>query len=498
MRIKNIIPVVLFNIFAFLFLTSCVNNLQAQNATSSPYSRFGIGDLNSITFAHNLSLGGTEIGLSQPGHINYGNPAAYSALIYTTYEGGIDFKQNEFKTNTSRHRTNTASVSYFDFAFPIQRQKWSLGFGLLPYSKVGYSVTTSSVNTFGDDEIFNYAGSGGINNFHIGTGFKVSKKLSIGLNTEYLFGVLNNDRTISYSNPYYFNTSIKSNTSIGWFHFIGGIQYKMDSLRLAKSDSILFLEEKISLLKDSLNDLINNKKGDTSPETYSLKNQLVQEIASTSLMEKNVVQRRVKSDWNLVLGLVASPTADLHARNSTLVNTFRYKFFGTPESLIFVRDTILQTNGEKSYVRIPFSSGFGFSLAKGSKWLFCSDFTIQQWSSFSFLGVQDSLIDSWKVSAGIQFTPNERALKSYWKNVQYRIGFHYDSGYLKFSGNKINDIGLSAGFGLPVRKAGTLLNFTIEAGKKGTLENNLILERYLKFTFGFTISDLWFLKAKYD
>ena len=198
------------------------------------------------------------------------------------------------------------------------------------------------------------------------------------------------------------------------------------------------------------------------------------------------------------VGLVASPTADLHARNSTLVNTFRYKFFGTPESLIFVRDTILQTNGDESFVRIPFSSGFGFSLSKGSKWLFCSDFTIQQWSNFSFLGIKDSLIDSWKVSAGIQFTPNDRALKSYWKNVQYRIGFHYDSGYLKFRGNKINDIGLSAGFGLPVRKAGTLLNFTIEAGKKGTLENNLILERYLKFTFGFTISDLWFLKAKYD
>lgn len=498
MRIKNNISARLFAVFAFLFLITCTNFLQAQNATSSPYSRFGIGDLNSITFASNLSLGGTEIGLSQPGHINYGNPAAYSALWFTTYEGGVDFKQYEFKTNNSQHRTNTASVSYFDFAFPVKQQKWSLGFGLLPYSKVGYIETSESVNSFGDNETNRYEGSGGLNNFHIGTGFKISRKLSFGLNSEYLFGVLNNNRTVGFNSPYYFNTAIKSSTSIGWFHFNAGIQFKIDSLPLAKSDSIIYLEKRITLLQDSMNNLILKNTGDTTRETYTRKNQLAQDIAATKLVKKNVVRRKVKTDWHLVLGLVASPSADLHARNSLLINSFRYKFYGTPESLILVRDTIFQKDGQRGYVRLPFSTGFGFSLLNGNRWLFCSDFTFQQWSNFTFLGAKDSLVNSWRINAGIQFTPNERAIKSYWKTIQYRLGFHYDSGFLKFNGRNIHDIGLSAGFGLPVRKAGTILNFAFEAGKRGTTENNLILERYLKFTFGFTINDRWFIKSKYD
>src|SRR4051812_39345257 len=85
--------------FYFLSMLCVVFSARAQNSTSSPYSRFGIGDLNSTTFARNLSLGGTEIGLNQGGYINYGNPAAYSNLWYTTYEGAFNFRQYDFKTN---------------------------------------------------------------------------------------------------------------------------------------------------------------------------------------------------------------------------------------------------------------------------------------------------------------------------------------------------------------------------------------------------------------
>src|SRR6185503_2891073 len=117
-----------------LFFVGCFRFASAQNATDSPYSRYGIGDLSSLTYARNLALGGTEIGLSLPFSINCGNPAAYGGLALTTYEAGTDFKQSEFKNNSTIHQTNTASLSYFDFAFPIKPQKWSLGFGLLPYS----------------------------------------------------------------------------------------------------------------------------------------------------------------------------------------------------------------------------------------------------------------------------------------------------------------------------------------------------------------------------
>ena len=487
-----------FLVIAILLLVSKTSELNAQSATSSPYSRFGIGDLNSITFASNLALAGTEIGLNQPGHINYGNPAAYSALWFTTYEGGVEFKQSEFKTTNTRHRTFNSSVSYFDFAFPIKPQKWSLGFGLLPYSKVGYLVTSESENAFGDKVFDKYQGSGGLNNFHIGSGLKISKKLSFGINAEYLFGVINNDRTVSYSSIYYYGTSITSATSIGWFHFKTGIQFVCDSIALNKSDSIISLDKKISLLQDSLNNLIGKNNETTSTESYDIKNRLVQEIATSKEIKKNVVNKKVKSSWRLVLGLIATPETDLHASSSILTTSTRTKFYGTKAESTSVRDTIKLSNGERSYIRLPLSTGFGFSLQKGSRWLFGSDFTFQQWSRFSFLGNQDSLVNSWKITAGVQFTPNERAFKSFLKTIQYRLGFHYDSGYLKIYDTNIRELGLSAGFGIPIRKAGTLINITCEAGRKGTTQNNLILERYLKFTIGFTINDRWFIKSKYD
>lgn len=482
----------------FYLLTLSATALKGQNATSSPYSRFGIGDLSSSSFAPNIAMGSTEYGLNQAGHINYGNPAAYSALWYTTYEGGVDFKQYEFKSGSKKHRTHTASVSYFDFAFPIVVQKWSLGFGLLPYSKVGYSEREEKINQLGDTEINKYEGSGGLNNFHIGTGLKITKNLSFGVNTEYLFGIVNNDRTVEYDNPYYFNTSITSSTSIGWFHFNSGLQLHFDSLPIAPSDSIIFLEKRIKLLEDSLDRLIKDRSVEPASETYTLKNQLAQEIAAAGQLKKSVVNRKAKSDWRFVLGLVASPTTDLRARNSNVINSFRYRLYGVTDPENLPRDTVVNTEGERSFVRLPMSAGIGFSLSKGSRWLFAGDFSYQQWSDFTFLEAEDSLVDSWRVSAGIQFIPNDRALKSYWKSVQYRIGAHYDNGYLKLKGENIRELGITAGFGLPIRKAGTILHFSFDAGKRGTEINNLVLEKYFKFTFGFTINDRWFIKPKYD
>ncbi len=337
LNIKKYLFTGAFRFFVCLVLMSGNNYLLAQNSTSSPYSRFGVGDLSSTTFARNLSLGGTEIGLDQPNSINYGNPAAYSGLWYTTYEGGFDFKQYEFKTNYSSHKTNTASVSYFDFAFPIKLKKWGLGFGLLPYSKVGYLATSTSTNSFGDTELAQYQGSGGLNNFHIGTGFKATKRLSLGLNAEYIFGVLNYDRIIAFNSSYYLNTATYSSTSVGWFHFQGGAQYRFDSIAVAKSDSLKMFETKVEVLQQLLSNLLQNKSGDTSQESYAKKNELQQQIAEAKLIKENIVVKKVKSDWHAVLGLIVAPAADLNAVNSTTINSFRYR----SGLNMLIRDTVV-------------------------------------------------------------------------------------------------------------------------------------------------------------
>lgn len=480
--------------FIFFLLLLAFNDSKAQNSSSSPYSRYGIGDITGTSFARNLAIGGVEIGLAQPFNINPGNPAAYSRIWYTTFEGGVNYNQTQLKTKSVQQNTNTASLSYFDFAFPIKADDWAVGFGLKPYSKVGYSIQENSITPFGDNEIRTYNGSGGLNSFHIGSGKRIGKKLSAGIDAEYLFGTINQDRTVEYRSIFYMNTLDNSRTSIGWFHFKFGLQYVIDSLAISKSDSLISLNLKIKTLADSLYDIIDN---DASTVSYDIKNAITQEIAQADELRSKLVNRKKKSDWSLSLGLTACPTANLDARATRTVSSFRYYNY-LDANQILIRDTAYYSFGDKKKVTIPLSVGFGFVLKKGSKWLLGADYTMQQWSSFRFLDVKDSLVDSWKIALGAQFTPNDRALRGYGNFVSYRVGFHYEQTFLNVGTDKINDIGVSVGFGLPIRKAGTNLHLTLEAGKRGNVSINPIEEKYLKFSLGFTINDRWFVKPKYD
>ncbi|MFZ7145674.1 MAG: hypothetical protein ACO1G6_10065 [Bacteroidota bacterium] len=475
-----------------LLLISFSSN--AQNATSSPYSRYGIGDITGTTFARNLGMGGLEIGMAQPFMINPGNPAAYSKIWYTTFDGGVNYSQTELSSLSVKQNTNTISLAYFDFAFPVIPDNWAVGFGLKPFSKVGYSIQENSTTPFGDDEIRTYKGSGGLNSFHMGTGKKFGKKLSVGFDIEYLFGVINKNRTIEYRTPYYMNTLDNSSTSIGWFHFKFGLQYAFDSLKLAKSDSLVMYDKQIQMLTDSLSNLIGT---DASAGSYDVKNSINQEIAQATDLRSKVVNRKKKSDWNLLLGITGSPSADLNARATRTVSSFRY-FNVSAANQVLIRDTALYSYGDQKKVTLPMSVGFGFTLKKGSKWLFGADYSMQQWSDFKFLDATDSLVDTWKVAVGVQLTPNDRALRGYGNFVSYRAGFHYEQTYLNVGTENIKDMGVSIGFGLPIRRAGTHLHISAEAGQRGKVSANPIQEKYFKLTVGFTINDRWFVKQKYD
>jgi len=108
------------------------------------------------------------------------------------------------------------------------------------------------------------------------------------------------------------------------------------------------------------------------------------------------------------------------------------------------------------------------------------------------------------VSVGAQFHPKSNSFElidkkiSYWKKIQYRIGFHYEKTYLQLKDNQLNDMGVSIGFGLPVLRSAATLHLSAEAGKRGTISNNLLQENYLKFSLGFTLNDRWFIKQKFE
>ncbi|HNP48104.1 MAG TPA: hypothetical protein PKK99_02770 [Bacteroidia bacterium] len=470
----------------------------AQNASSSPYSRFGIGDIQFNGFSRNTAMGGISQAMDHPYYLNLGNPASFSSISLTTYELGVNFALNELETSKIKQQNHTSSLGYFAFGFPVKLKKWGMGFGLLPYSNVGYSILDLRTNVLNIEELHTYKGSGGLNQFFFSNGIRVAKNLSAGVTASYMFGVLNQDRTVEFIDKSFYNTNVSNSTAVGWFHFNFGLQYSFDSLKVSPSDSILMFEREISLAKDSikhLNKLIKSSKDSLS--SAGIQENIVRFENSIKQAKENrssVVNRHVKGDWSITTGFSLAPSAGLNARNSTLIYNFKYGI----DNSILIRDTIVDTRSEKGTLKLPLSMGFGLAARKGSKWIMGADFNLQNWKEYSSFGQNDSLSDSWRLGAGAQFTPNDRALKSYLKTIQYRLGFHYSQTFLNLNQTQLNEMGASLGFGFPIRRVASTIQLAVEAGSRGTTDNQLIREKYIRFTLGFTLNDRWFIKPKYD
>jgi hypothetical protein len=215
-----------FFCFSILFLLSLNLSSYSQIRLASPYSRFGIGDLSDNNNAWNLAMGGSGIAFRSPYHINYGNPASYTAFdsLSFVFEGGFNMDIIKLTSNIQTENRNFASVGYLLFGMPVTKW-WRTSIGLVPYSKIGYNIASAGqVDKTKITRI--YSGSGGINRFYWGNAFKILKNLSIGVNASYLFGSMNRESTILFPDSLFFaNYKFENHITMNDLYFNFGVQY---------------------------------------------------------------------------------------------------------------------------------------------------------------------------------------------------------------------------------------------------------------------------------
>src|SRR3569623_112727 len=134
-------------LFTFHFAVIVLNaSAQSTATTSSPYSRYGIGDVNDQLLPQNIGMGGISTATNVIGgynSINVLNPAAYGKINLTTIDiGGAADIITLSKNGYPDSRNTTARLSHILFAFPVTKSS-AMSFGLLPYSQVGYSYKQS-------------------------------------------------------------------------------------------------------------------------------------------------------------------------------------------------------------------------------------------------------------------------------------------------------------------------------------------------------------------
>lgn len=257
-----------FKLAIIVFLLSFLN-IKAQNNTSSPYSMFGLGEIESKASIRSSGMGGAGIAFTSESAINMLNPASYTGIDSSAFifELGGMGKFSTLKTNSQKEYANDGNFSYVNFGFRAKKW-WAMSFGLRPYSNIGYRIDNQRyIGGTTEPYLNTIEGQGGINYFYIGNAFKY-KNLSVGVNTSLLFGSL----TLQEYNVFYtenFESLLTENTYfLRNIYFDYGIQYQFKLAKLKYSIGATFSNQQKLLA--SYKTFTVNSSGDSLKSESSL------------------------------------------------------------------------------------------------------------------------------------------------------------------------------------------------------------------------------------
>ena len=415
-----------FGIYILFFLLITGEVSLAQQTTSSPYSRFGMGDLNSQFSSVFNSLGGGGYAINDSKIINPFSPASYSSYQSNSFlfSTGINNETIDIQSLTDNQTVNNLSLSHILFGFPLTKKIGS-SFGIIPFSSIGYSMQNRD-DIFGADML--YDGDGGISKVYFGSSLELHQNLSVGANASYLFGGLNRRKRLVFDDETIFNS--RSNSLIN----IKGIYYEFGAVFSKKIDD-------------------NNSR--------------------------------------VSISLNTSNNTDLNAKRTNLVETFEYS--GTNE---IVKDTFVNSV-EKGSVILPKYTNLGLAYSL-DKWLFVFDYSTQNWSDYELFEESDSLINSQRISGGLQYTPDISSVNQFYKRCHYRVGLALNTTPLQINNTQLEDKSISFGIGIPIKKNKSTYDISLILGQRGTTSNNLLKENYVKIGLSMSFEGIWFVKQKYN
>lgn len=429
----------------FCFLLALLPLFSAAQE-NSPYSRYGVGNLNTPGNIINRGMGGISASLEDFASVNTVNPASTGGLLYTTLDLGVEYVGRDLRSKNplGSFLSNNAIISYLQIGIPLlsdnkkaqlNHTSWTLNFGLKPISRINYKVENRSV--IGMDSIATiYEGNGGINEAFIGTAIKI-KNFSFGFNTGYLFGEKDYSTKVNFlSDSVTFQKgNYETKTRFGGMFLNAGIQYGIP----IKGGSIR-------------------------------------------------------------MGLYGTLQKEFSASKDEIFESYTFSPDGGTASL----DSVKKTSDIKGKVKLPATIGGGISFEK-DHFLIGVDYETTQWNNYRFYGQSDLVKNNWIAKMGIQYYPANVGSTGYFNYVKYRAGFAMGNDYIQAGGKDLPFYTISVGGSFPLKLRRSyydyqisMMNIAFEYGRRGNKENNLT-ENIYKISIGFSLSDMnWFQRPKYQ
>ncbi|MDN3587304.1 hypothetical protein QWY86_11535 [Pedobacter aquatilis] len=425
------------NYIAAILVLVCGLGVQAQVTTSSPYSRYGFGNVKGSLLPQLRAMGGISTAVSKVNGFNYinmQNPASYSGVTLTTIDIGMSAGLNNLTRNNASETNFNSTFSHIAFAVPVSRRS-AISFGVLPYSDLGYSYKNSvKIDTMSVDQL--YEGEGGLSKAYFGYGYRFGDHLSIGANVEYIFGNLISTRATEYAEVGALNSKLQNKNSVGGLNYSYGIQYNFNiapktlvTLGYSGSSSgkINSSQSYFATIYQRDQNGNENTALDTLNSVVSAKSHL-----KLPLSHNFGIAIQQTDKWLIGADFRMSKWADVTLNN---VNQGLQNSYGASLGGQFTPDI---TSYNNYFKRIDYRLGVNYD------------------KTYIKIGSQDI------------------------KQMGASLGFGFPLA--------------SANVGSTFYK----INFTTEVGQRGTVANNLVKERYINFHLGFTLNDTWFRKYRVD
>lgn len=417
-----------YTIALFLFFSAFAI---AQQGSSSAYSFYGIGDVRFKGNVENRLMGGISV-FPDTIHINIQNPATYSAIKLSTFTVGANTNYNRLSSDAGDEKAQRTSVGYMAVAIPMK--KMGFGFGLIPYSSVGYRIRNESTTTIDNEAasiVRRYEGNGGVNKVFLGFGYKFNSNFSIGADVNYNFGKIDT-KNIEKISAIEFGTQELNTSNLSGFNFNVSLNYK----------------------------------------------------------------HKLNENLDAYGSVIFSPESKLESANTRIISTVIYSDFFDPQDVQRL-DEVDSTIDIRlpSKLTLGFGIGQNRKWMIGSEVTFQKSSRFgNRTDDFANVIYRDAV----SYHLGGYFIPNYSTFSNYFKKITYRGGLRYEKTGMNINNQDIKDYAVTAGFGLPLGGAFSNLNVGVEFGKRGTITASLIEENYTNLLLSLSLNDRWFIKRKYD
>lgn len=400
-------------------ILSCVSIKTSAQNVSSPYSIIGIGDIEDSYFNRTSGMANTGIAYYNSTHIILNNPAAISDLQSQLFLVELS-SRGKFVTYSGKDVTTSVTGKDFSverLSLGIRIKKWwGSAVGLMPFSTTNYSFSgtksLSGTSPLPDE----FDGSGGINRYFFANGFKITKNLSVGINTS----------------------------------FLGGSLTQQDSL-----------------LSPGLNTAL-----------YTTRNIYIRNLYLEYGFQYHIP---VTKKWDVNIGATYAEQTALRAQTTALVKDN-------------AGDTLSNRVITNNFFTLPNSMGLGIAVIKDKKLTFLVDYRFQNWSSLNISGLNYSLVNSSRYSAGVEYSKKKDYMHISYETFNLQAGAYYNQSYLKINNGQVSDAGFTLGAGVNSRRSSMSYNLSFQYGIRGS--ENLIKENYTSITIGLSYKDFWNTKGK--